>query len=130
MSIKPTYILLLSLTVALSSCSITARVKRADKRYTIGEYYAAHEMYRQIYRQINSKDKKLRAYVMFKQGECYRILNNNRAISAYKTAIRNQYSDSIVYLHYAQVLQYNGKYKDAIKQYEIYLQYDSTSYVA
>lgn len=130
MSIKHTYILILTLAVALSSCSITARVKRADKRYDVGEYYAAAEMYRQIYRQINNKDKQLRAYVMFQQGECYRILNNNRAINAYKTAIRNHYSDSIVYLHYAQVLQYQGKYKDAIKQYAIYLKYDSTSYVA
>ena len=70
---------------------------------------------------FKSKDKKTRAHVAFNQAECYRILNNSKAVNAYKNAIRYHYHDSIVYLHYAQVLQYQGKYKDAIKQYDIYL---------
>jgi peptidoglycan-associated lipoprotein len=57
-------------------------------------------------------------------------LNNSKAISAYKNAIRYHYHDSIVYLHYAQVLQYQGKYKDAIKQYDIYLEQHPSDYVA
>ena len=97
--------------VGFSSCSISARIKRADKRYNIGEYYQASEMYRQVYRQINSKDKSMRAHVAFQQGECYRILNNGKAVNAYKNAIRNNYPDSIVFLHYAQVLQFQVKYK-------------------
>lgn len=122
---------LLCITVmVMSSCSTSARIKRADKKYLIGEYYTAADMYKQVYRQINAKDKTMRAYVMFQQGECYRILNNNRAINAYKTAIRNAYTDSIVYLHYAQVLQYQGKHKEAIKQYQIYLQQFPEDYVA
>ena len=66
----------------------------------------------------------------FQQGECYRTLNNSRAVSSYKNAIRYQYPDSIVYLHYAQVLHYQGKYKDAIKQYDIYLEAHPKDYVA
>ena len=108
--------ILLTVLVALSSCSINARIKKADRKYAIGEYYEAGEMYRQIYRRIPSKDKRLRAHVAFQQGESYRILNNSRAASAYKNAIKYHYPDSIMYLHYAQVLQYQGKYKDAIKQ--------------
>lgn len=41
-----------------------------------------------------------------------------------------KYQDSIVYLHGAQALHYQGKYKEAQKLYEQYLQYDSANYVA
>jgi peptidoglycan-associated lipoprotein len=125
------YILFVSVVIAgFSSCSVSARVKRADKKYNIGEYYQAAEMYKQVYRHINSKDKAMRAHVAFNQGECYRILNNSKATSAYKNAIRYHHPDSIVYLHYAQVLHYQGKYKDAIKQYDIYLEAHPKDYVA
>ena len=125
------YIVCFGLLIAgMSSCSISARVKRADKKYAIGEYYLAADMYKQVYRRINSKDKAMRAHVAFNQGECYRILNNSKAQSAYKNAIRNNYPDSIVYLHYAQVLHYQGKYKDAIKQYDTYLESHPQDYVA
>ena len=123
-------ILLISTLFGLSSCSLSARIKKADRKYTIGEYHEAGEMYRQLYRKIPSKDKKLRAQIAFKQAESQRILNNTRATSAYKNAIKYHYPDSIVYLHYAQVLQYQGKYKDAIKQYDIYLEAHPNDYVA
>ena len=113
-----------------SACSVSARVKRADRKYQIGEYYAASEMYKQVYKNLKSKDKKLRAHVAFHQAECYRTLNNKKAANAYKNAIRYHYPDSIMYLHYAQVLQYQGKYKDAIKQYDIYLEQHPSDYVA
>jgi peptidoglycan-associated lipoprotein len=35
-----------------------------------------------------------------------------------------------VYLHYAQVLQFQGKYKEAAAQYDIYLQAHPTDYIA
>ncbi len=114
----------------MSSCSISARVKRADKKYDIGEYYTAADMYKKVYKQVKSKNKDTRAHVAFNQAECYRVLNNTKAASAYKNAIRYHYPDSIVYLHYAQVLQYQGKYKDAIKQYDIFLEEHPNDYVA
>ena len=113
-----------------SACSVSARVKRADRKYQIGEYYAAADMYKQVYKNLKSKDRKLRAHVAFHQAECYRTLNNKKAANAYKNAIRYHYPDSIMYLHYAQVLQYQGKYKDAIKQYDIYLEQHPSDYVA
>ena len=113
-----------------SACSVSARIKRADRKYQIGEYYAAADMYKQVYKNLKSKDKKLRAHVAFHQAECYRTLNNKKAATAYKNAIRYHYPDSIMYLHYAQVLQYQGKYKDAIKQYDIYLEQHPSDYVA
>ena len=119
-----------AMVLGLGSCSVNARIKKADKKFAIGEYYEAGEIYRQTYKRVPSKDKKLRAHVAFMQAESQRIINNTRAASSYKNAIRYQYPDSIVYLRYAQVLQYQGKYKDAIKQYDIYLQTYPDDYVA
>ena len=123
-------ILFLILMIGMSSCGINARIRKADRKYAIGEYYEASEMYRQVYRRIPSKDRALRASVAFKQAESQRILNNSRAAAAYKNAIKYHYPDSIMYLHYAQVLQYQGKYKEAIKQYDIYLEAHPQDYVA
>ena len=62
-------ILLLGLILlCMNACSLSARIKRADKRFAIGEYYDAGEQYRQLYRKISSKDKPMRAYVAFQQG--------------------------------------------------------------
>ncbi len=132
-NIRSTYYTILAcliVAVLCGSCGVKARIKKADKRYDIGEYYAAGEIYRSTYKQVRVKDKPLRAYVAFRQAECYKHINNPKAASAYQNAIRNKYQDSVVYLHYAQVLHYQGKYADAQKQYQIYLQAHPDNYVA
>jgi peptidoglycan-associated lipoprotein len=131
-TVKSTYFitLLLCFSISLSSCSISSRIKRADKKYHIGEYYQASEQYKQLYKNIPSKEKRLRSHVAFHQAECYRILNNPKATSCYKNAIRYQYPDSIVYLRYAQVLQYQGNYKEAAKWYTTYLEAHDKHYTA
>ena len=96
-------ILILLPTLCLMGCSISARVKKADKKYAIGEYFDAADMYKQVYSRIPSKkERKLKAHVAFYQGECYRILNSSKAVTAYPNAVRNKYQDSIVYLRLAQ----------------------------
>lgn len=116
---------------SISSCSIKGRIKRADKKYEIGEYYDAADIYKQVYGRLSSKtDKPLKAHVAFYQGECYRILNNTKAVNCYQNAVRYKYQDSIVYLHFAQALMYQGKYKDAEKNYDIYLEAHQDDYVA
>ena len=113
----------------LSACGINQRIKRADKRYEIGEYYAAGELYRKIYGSINQKQKSLRGQIAFKQGECYRRINNTKAARCYQNAIKNKYPDPIVYLRLGQCLQYQGKYTDAAKAYKTYLELEPDSYV-
>ena len=115
----------------LSSCSIKARIKKADKKFSIGEYYDAAEIYKQCYGRVSSKtEKDLKAHVAFYQAECYRVLNNSKSVNCYQNAVRYKYQDSIVYLHYAQALMYQGKYKDAEKNYAIYLEKHPDDYVA
>ena len=119
--------------LCLSGCSIQQRVKRADKKFAIGEYYNAADLYKQCYSRLNTKtDRELKGYVAFKQGECYRILNNPRAVNCYNNALRCKYQlqDSTLFLNAGLALQYQGKYKDAAKNYELYLQAHPDNYVA
>ena len=124
---------LLAAFVLLPGCSIQQRVKRADKKYAIGEYFSAADIYKQCYSRLSTqKDRALKGHVAFRQGECYRVLNNTRAVNAYNSAIRCKYQlqDSTVYLRLAQVLQFQGKYKDAAKNYELYLEAHPNDYSA
>ena len=110
----------LSLVLMLTSCSINSRIQKADKKFELGEYYSAGEMYRSIYPRIPAKkNKRQKAEVAFKMGNSYRLIENNkRAEGAYKNAVRYNYKDSIVHYYYAEVLKNNGKYKEALKQYQ------------
>lgn len=114
----------------LQGCSLKSRIKKADKTFARGEYFSAGDLYKNVFIQVPSNDKPLRARIAFNQAECYCLLNNPRAEQAYINAIRNKYADTLVYLRYAQVLQRIGKYGDALKNYNIYLKKDSTSLLA
>ena len=120
-------------TLSLSSCSVQQKIKRADKKYAIGEYFTAADIYKQCYSQLSTKkDRELKGYVAYQQGECYRKVNNPRAVNAYQSALRCKYhlQDSTIFLHCGQALQYQGKYKDAAKSYELYLESHPDNYVA
>lgn len=119
--------------LVLSGCSIQQRIKRADKKFAIGEYYTAADIYKQCYSRLSTKkDREMKGYVAFKQGECYRILNNPRAVNCYQSALRCKYhlQDSTIFLNAGLALQYQGKYKDAAKSYELYLEKHPDNYVA
>jgi len=131
MRIKITYFVVLFLSVfLLSGCSLKARIKRADKAFSEGQYYSASDLYKRVYGYIPSNQKPLKSRIAFQQGECYRLINYSRAEQSYINAVRYNYSDSIVYLRLAQVFQRNGKYGEAIKNYSIYLKKDSASILA
>ena len=126
-------IFIFQFSILLSGCSIQQRIKRADKKFAIGEYFVAADIYKSCYSRLNSKkDRELKGYVAYQQGECYRIINNPRAANCYNNAIRCKYQlqDSTVYLHAAQVLQYQGKYKEALKFFDLYLEAHPDNYVA
>ncbi len=119
--------------LCLTGCSVQQRIKRADKKFAIGEYYTAADIYKQCYSQLSTKkDRELKGYVAYQQGECYRKVNNTRAVNAYQNALRCKYhlQDSTIFLNCGLALQYQGKYKDAAKSYELYLESHPESYVA
>src|SRR5574344_1803610 len=112
------------LTVVLfASCSLNARITKADKKFALGEYYRAAEMYRSIYPNVPTKKRVLKADVAYKMGNAYRIVENNkRAETAFKNAVKYGCKDSLLTYYYAEVLRRNGKYKEAIKMYYQYEQ--------
>ncbi len=63
--------------------------------------------------------------------ECNRLINNTaKATSAYMNAIRYDYPDSTVYLRMGQMLQKTGRYPEAIKNYDIYMENDPSNLLA
>lgn len=116
-------ILILLPTLLFSNCSLKQKLKKADKKYEVGEYYNAASIYNKVYPKVKVKDRQMKAYSAFRLGECYSLINENeKAERALSNAVRYNYKDSIVYLYYAEALRKNKKEKDAIAQYDIYLQ--------
>ncbi len=119
---KQIFGIILSFLFLLVSCgSVNSKLKKADKHFKKGEYSVAGKLYKSAYSRISYKKRTLRGKTAFKQGECYRHINYYRAEQVYKNAVRNKYSDSIVFLRLAQAQHKNGKYKSAIKNYKIFL---------
>lgn len=101
-----------------------AKLSEADAQYARGEYYDASNTYRKIYNKLTKREERpLRGEVAFKMGECYRRLNMSaRAAAAYQNAIRYHYPDSMAIFYMAQAQQAEGKYAQAIKNYEEFLE--------
>jgi peptidoglycan-associated lipoprotein len=106
----------------LSGCTAGLIIKKGDKLYGYGEYYAASVQYGKAYRRLRSNEKKLKAHTSFFRGECFRRINQPlKAESEYKKAIRFNLANDTVYLRLAQSLHKNGKYNEAATAYETYL---------
>ena len=116
--------ILLCLVLLLTGCSTAARLKKADRKYENGEYFAASEIYRKNNSKIStSKQRKLKAVVNFRMAECYYNMNNHtKAVRSYTSAIRYRHNDSIAYLHLAKSQLATGKLADARKNFELYLE--------
>jgi len=121
-NIKSSYLLLILVFTVLQSCGIKARLEKANKRYALGEYAVAGDLYKSVYSRTPSKEKTKRAEIAFKQGECYRLINHYRAEQVYMNAVRNKSTNDTVYLRLAQMQQRNGKYAEAAKSYTTFLQ--------
>ena len=108
--------------VLLFSCK-TAKLSDAVEKEERGEYYSAAQIYRKVYGKTSPKKTYLRGSVAFHMADCYRKTNStSRALSGYTNAIRYEYPDSLALLYSAQMLHKSGRYADAIKQYNAFLE--------
>ena len=106
-------------------------VERCEEKQRIGEYYEAAAIYRKVYTKTSPKKRDLRGYIAYRMAECNRLINNTaKATSAYMNAIRYDYPDSTVYLRMGQMLQKTGRYPEAIKNYDIYMENDPSNLLA
>ena len=124
------YVLFLLIVSSLYSCK-SAKLSDAEEKQRIGEYYEAAAIYRKVYTKTSPKKRDLRGYIAYRMAECNRLINNTaKATSAYMNAIRYDYPDSTVYLRMGQMLQKTGRYPEAIKNNDIYMENDPSNLLA
>lgn len=124
------HVLFLLIVSSLYSCK-SAKLSDAEEKQRIGEYYEAAAIYRKVYTKTSPKKRDLRGYIAYRMAECNRLINNTaKATSAYMNAIRYDYPDSTVYLRMGQMLQKTGRYPEAIKNYDIYMENDPSNLLA
>ncbi len=107
----------------LSSCGAEKSMRKGDAFYAVGEYFDAAAEYRKAYLHTPVKDKAKRGERAWKMAECYRRMNYAaKASTAYQNAIRYKYPDSLAILYLAQMQHTMGNYKEAIKNYDAFLE--------
>ena len=126
------HILYMMVAVAMLSGCRGPKLATADEQYARGEYHAAMLTYKKVYNKLTKREERpLRGTVAFRMGECYRHLNMAaNASGAYRNAIRYNYPDSMALLYLAQSQHMEGKYKDAVKNYEAFLEKQPKSVLA
>lgn len=91
----------------------------ANSAFEAQEYYKAITLFKKAY--SKEKDKSNKADIIFKTAESYRYVNDmKQAETWYRKAIKIKYPENKVQLHYANALKANGKFEDAIVEYEKY----------
>jgi len=109
---------ILLILIILSGCSAT--YNSATKTYNVGEYYKATRELQEAMRK--EKDPKLRIEMEHKIAESYwHIDDYKKAETRFKNLLNKNYPDSSLVLKYAHSLRFNGKYDEAIKFYNQYL---------
>lgn len=120
----PLFCLYLLTSLLCTSCGADQNIKKGDAHYAIGEYFDAAEEYKKGFTRTDRKDKEKRGERAWKMAECYRRINATaKALSAYQNAIRYGYPDSTAFLHLARIQHKRGDYKNAIANYEQYLEF-------
>ena len=124
------YIGILLVGILLFSCK-TVKLSDAEEKQRIGEYNEAANMYRKLYAKAKSTERDKRAYIAYRMGMCYQKTNNiARATSSYQNALRFNYPDSLLNLRLAQTYHQGGRYVDAIRYYNIFLEQNPESKTA
>lgn len=114
--------LFITSSLLFSSCGAETNIKKGDALYAIGEYFDAAAEYKKGYSRTAVKDKPKRGERAWKMAECYRHINfTAKAIGAYQNAIRYKYPDSMAVLYLAQMQHKQGDYKNAAKNYQLFL---------
>ena len=114
MKITTITISMLTAALLLCSCGAEKNIRRAEKYLALGEYYDAATQYKQAYSKTTSKEKEKRGRIAAKMGYCYARINaTQKAVAAYRNAVRYGQGDAQMQLSYARQLLMAGDYKGA-----------------
>jgi peptidoglycan-associated lipoprotein len=107
-----------------SSSESFAQKRRADRAYEFfnaGEYFLAIDHFKNTY--SKSKDKTIKADMVFMVAECYRLMNDPKNAEIwYKKAVKSAYSKPEAQYWLAESIKKNGRYQPAIDEYKKYKQ--------
>ena len=118
--IKTYHFLMAFLAVALMlhSCAADNAMRKGEKFLAIGEYHDAAEQFKKAYTKTPTKERQLRGQRALKMAHCYRhISSTQKAISAYRNALRYNVATLDDRLDYARLLLKNGEYKRALAEF-------------
>lgn len=112
-----------SMLTPLSTQAQNRRVAAAEEAFNSFQYNLAANRYKKAYSKTKNRAEKDR--IGFKLGESYRMMNNTRrAEMAYRRIIKSNFArnNPIVYLHFANMLKINEKYREAADYYALYVE--------
>ncbi|MBE9467195.1 MAG: OmpA family protein [Bacteroidetes bacterium] len=96
--------------------------EKADIAFDAGQFYKAVDLYKYSYAKAKGKEQK--AEIVFKTALCYRLINNSKQAEIwFKKAIKKGYPSPLATLYFADAKKLNGKYDEAVEQYEKYKNY-------
>lgn len=117
-----TLIIICATVLITASCGADHFMKKGEKYLALGEYYDAAAEFKTAYNKTSPKDKDKRGERALKLAECYdRINSTQKAIAAYRNAIRYNKADINTHLAFARILMKNGSYKEAAKEFQMVL---------
>ena len=110
----------LAVALMLHSCAADNAMRKGEKFLAIGEYHDAAEQFKKAYTKTPTKERQLRGQRALKMAHCYRhISSTQKAISAYRNALRYNVATLDDRLDYARLLLKNGEYKRALAEFEL-----------
>ncbi len=109
----------LGLALLFSSCGADKNLKKGEKYLALGEFFDAAAEFKKAYSKTAPKDKDRRGEVALKMAYCYdHSLQTQKAIAAYRNALRYDKMTPTDRLAYARLLLKNGEYKVAVAEFQ------------
>lgn len=99
----------------LPACNMNKKmVKKGDKKYDVGEYELAIEIYHKAL--VKSNDP---GYINFKIGEAYRLSNRlKKSLPYYQAAVKNGYAEDEALYYLGLALKADQQYDEATKVFD------------
>ncbi len=111
----------ISLCFTINLSAQKSYLEEADRvLYEEEKYYEAIELYKKAY--VKEKGRDVKAEIIFKIAEAYRLSDQTEQAEVwYDKSIIAQYNDPIAHLRLADMKMQNGKYDEALVEYQKYV---------
>lgn len=111
---------IIAIVALLGSCAADTAVRKGEKFLALGEYFDAADQFKKAYAKTPTKEKALRGQRALKMARCYdRISSTQKALAAYRNAVRYGAANADDRLAYARLLLKNGEYKAALNEFTL-----------